>query len=98
LSDIDIALRLAILMRYRCTALHRLSWLTPHRNSKRPAARTQQRAGSAMCADRSFYQNTANFVFGSQADKTQQDYIYNREKPRGEKFDVATMQSASHYP
>jgi len=51
-----------------------------------------------MCADRSFSQNTANLVFGSQADKMPRDFIHNREKPRDEKFDVASMQSASHYP
>ena len=51
-----------------------------------------------MCADRSFSQNTANLVFGSQADKMPQEFIHNREKPRGEKIDVASMQSASHYP
>ena len=38
------------------------------------------------------------YVFGSQADKMPQDFIHNREKPRGEEFDVASMQSASHYP
>jgi hypothetical protein len=47
LSDIDIARRLAILMRYRCTALHDLSVANATqelKKTKRPAARTQQRA------------------------------------------------------
>ena len=76
-------------------------WLTPHRNSKRPKDRLRvpnNLRASAKYADRSFSQNTVNFVFGSQADKMPQDFIDNREKPRGEKFDVASMQSASHYP
>jgi hypothetical protein len=51
-----------------------------------------------MCTDRSFFQNTVNLVFGSQADKIPQDFIDDREKPRGAKFDVASMKSASHYP
>jgi hypothetical protein len=50
-----------------------------------------------VCADRSFFQNTVNLVFVSQADKIPRDFIDDREKPRGAKFDVASMKSASHY-
>ena len=46
---------------------------------------------SAMWTDRSFFQNTVNLVFGSLADKVPQDFIEDREKLRGAKFDVAAM-------
>ena len=51
-----------------------------------------------MCADRSFSQNTPNLVFGPEAYEMPQDFIHNRENPRDEKFDIASMQSAIHYP
>jgi glutathione S-transferase len=46
---------------------------------------------SAMWTDRSFFQNTVNLVFGSLADKVPADFIADREKLRGAKFDVAAM-------
>jgi hypothetical protein len=48
----------------------------------------------AMWTDRSFFQNTVNLVFGSLADKVPQEFIADREKLRGAKFDVAAMTSA----
>jgi glutathione S-transferase len=50
--------------------------------------------GSAMWTDRPFFQNTVNLVFGSLADKVPADFIADREKLRGAKFDVAAMKSA----
>ena len=50
--------------------------------------------GSAMWTDRPFFQNTVNLVFGSLADKVPADFIADREKLRGAKFDVAAMTSA----
>ncbi len=49
---------------------------------------------TAMWTDRSFFQNTVNLVFGSLADKVPQDFIADREKLRGAKFDVAAMTAA----
>ena len=49
---------------------------------------------AAMWTDRSFFQNTVNLVFGSLADKVPQDFIADREKLRGARFDVAAMTSA----
>jgi len=49
---------------------------------------------SAMWTDRSFFQNTVNLVFGALADKVPPDFIADREKLRGAKFDVAAMTSA----
>ena len=46
---------------------------------------------SAMWTDRTFFQNTVNLVFGSLADKVPADFIADREKLRGAKFDVAAM-------
>ena len=52
-------------------------------------------SASAMWTDRSFFQNTAaNLVFGTFADKVPQDFIADREKLRGAKFDVAAMTAA----
>jgi len=50
--------------------------------------------GSAMWTDRSFFQNTVNLVFGSLADKVPAEFIADREKLRGAKFDVAGMTAA----
>lgn len=47
-----------------------------------------------MWSDRSFFQNTVNLVFGSLADRVPQDFIADREKLRGAKFDVAAMTAA----
>ena len=49
---------------------------------------------SAMWTDRPFFQNTVNLVFGSLADKVPADFIEDREKLRGAKFDVAAMKAA----
>ena len=49
---------------------------------------------TAMWTDRSFFQNTVNLVFGGLADKVPQEFIADREKLRGAKFDVAAMTAA----
>ena len=49
---------------------------------------------SAMWADKSFFQNTVNLVFGSLADKVPQSFIADREKLRGAKFDITAMTAA----
>jgi glutathione S-transferase len=49
---------------------------------------------SAMWTDRSFFQSTVNLVFGSLADKVPADFIEDREKLRGAKFDVPAMAAA----
>jgi glutathione S-transferase len=49
---------------------------------------------SAMWTDRPFFQSTVNLVFGSLADKVPADFIEDREKLRGAKFDVAAMTAA----
>jgi glutathione S-transferase len=51
-------------------------------------------SASAMWTDRAFFQNTVNLVFGSLADQVPQDFIEDREKLRGEKFNVAAMKAA----
>jgi glutathione S-transferase len=50
--------------------------------------------GSAIWTDRPFFQNTVNLVFGTLADKVPADFIADREKLRGAKFDVAAMKAA----
>jgi glutathione S-transferase len=50
--------------------------------------------GTAMWTDRSFFQNTVNLVFGSLADKVPAEFIADREKLRGAKFDIAAMTAA----
>jgi glutathione S-transferase len=47
-----------------------------------------------MWTDRTFFQNTVNLVFGTLADKVPKDFIEDRERLRGAKFDVAAMQAA----
>jgi len=47
-----------------------------------------------MWTDRPFFQNTVNLVFGSLADKVPQDFIADREKLRGARFDVPAMTAA----
>jgi glutathione S-transferase len=49
--------------------------------------------GSAMWTDRPFFQNTVNLVFGSLADKVSAEFIADREKLRGAKFDIAAMKA-----
>jgi glutathione S-transferase len=51
-------------------------------------------SATAMWADRSFFQNTVNLVFGSLADQVPQDFIADRETLRGAKFDVPAMTAA----
>ena len=50
--------------------------------------------GSVMWTDRSFFQNTVNLVFGTNADRVPAEFIADREKLRGTKFDVAAMKGA----
>jgi glutathione S-transferase len=47
-----------------------------------------------MWSDRPFFQNTVNLVFGSLADSVPQDFIADRERLRGAKFDVPAMTAA----
>lgn len=47
--------------------------------------------GMAMWTDRAFFQSTVNLVFGTMADKVPQEFIADREKLRGARFDVAAM-------
>ena len=47
-----------------------------------------------MWTDKAFFQSTVNLVFGSLADKVPQEFIADREKLRGAKFDVAAMTAA----
>ncbi len=47
-----------------------------------------------MWTDRPFFQNTVALVFGSLADKVPQEFIEDRSKLRGARFDVAAMTAA----
>ncbi|WP_050421581.1 glutathione S-transferase family protein [Bradyrhizobium tropiciagri] len=47
-----------------------------------------------MWTDRPFFQSTVNLVFGFIGDKVPQDFIADREKLRGGKFDIAAMTAA----
>lgn len=47
-----------------------------------------------MWTDRPFFQSTVNLVFGSLGDKVPQDFIEDRSKLRGARFDVAAMKAA----
>jgi len=49
--------------------------------------------GSAMWTDRSFFQNTVNLVFGSLGDQVPADFIADREKLRGARFDIGAMKA-----
>jgi glutathione S-transferase len=51
-------------------------------------------AATAMWTDRPFFQNTVNLIFGSVADNVPKEFIDDREKLRGAKFDVAAMREA----
>ena len=51
-------------------------------------------SATAMWTDKAFFQGTVNLVFGTLADKVPQEFIDDREKLRGAKFDVAAMTSA----
>jgi glutathione S-transferase len=59
-----------------------------------PAGYEGVASATAMWTDRAFFQSTVNLVFGSLADKVPPDFIADREKLRGAKFDVAAMASA----
>jgi glutathione S-transferase len=48
----------------------------------------------AMWSDRAFFQNTVNLVFGVLGDKVPQDFIADRGRLRGAKFDVQAMRAA----
>jgi glutathione S-transferase len=50
-------------------------------------------SGTAMWTDRPFFQSAVNLIFGSLADRVPADFIEDREKLRGAKFDVAAMKS-----
>jgi hypothetical protein len=45
-------------------------------------------------SDRTFFQTTVNLVFGSLGDRVPQDFIEDRQKLRGGKFDIAAMRAA----
>jgi glutathione S-transferase len=47
-----------------------------------------------MWTDRSFFQNTVNLVFGTLDDRVPQDFIDDRGRLRGAKFDVKAMKAA----
>ena len=47
-----------------------------------------------MWTDRVFFQNTVNLVFGTLSDKVSRDFIEDRERLRGAKFDVEAMKTA----
>lgn len=47
-----------------------------------------------MWTDRVFFQNTVNLVFGILCDKVPQEFIEDRERLRGAKFDVKAMKTA----
>jgi glutathione S-transferase len=51
-------------------------------------------SATAMWTDRSFFQNTVNLVFGALGEQVPQDFIADREKLRGARFDVAAMTAA----
>jgi glutathione S-transferase len=48
----------------------------------------------AMWTDRPFFQNTVSLVFGTLADKVPREFIEDRERLRGSKFDVEAMKAA----
>jgi glutathione S-transferase len=47
-----------------------------------------------LWTDRSFFQNTVNLIFGTLGDKVPQDYIEDRGRLRGAKFDIEAMRAA----
>jgi glutathione S-transferase len=47
-----------------------------------------------MWTDRPFFMNTVNLVFGALGDKVPQEFIEDRERLRGAKFDVQAMRAA----
>ena len=51
-------------------------------------------SATAMWTDKSFFQGIVNLIFGTLADKVPQEFIADREKLRGGKFDIAAMTAA----
>jgi len=51
-------------------------------------------SATAMWTDKAFFQSSVNLIFGSLADKVPQEFIADREKLRGAKFDIAAMTAA----
>jgi glutathione S-transferase len=47
-----------------------------------------------MWSDRALFQNTVNLVFGTNADRIPQDFIEDRSRLRGARFDIAAMKAA----
>lgn len=58
-----------------------------------PAAHAGVPWALGMWTDRSFFQSTVNLVFGTLADKVPRDFIEDRERLRGAKFDVDAMKA-----
>ena len=59
-----------------------------------PAGNTAVPMALGMWTDRSFFQNTVNLVFGTLGDKVPREFIEDRERLRGAKFDVEAMRAA----
>lgn len=59
-----------------------------------PAGYRGLASATAMWTDKAFFQSTVNLVFGALADNVPQEFIADREKLRGAKFDVAAMTAA----
>ena len=59
-----------------------------------PAGYQGLASATAMWTDKAFFQSSVNLIFGSLADKVPQEFIADREKLRGAKFDVAAMTAA----
>ena len=51
-------------------------------------------SATAMWTDKAFFQSTVNLIFGTLAGKVPQEFIADREKLRGAKFDIAAMTAA----
>lgn len=51
-------------------------------------------SATAMWTDKAFFQGVVSLIFGTLADKVPQEFIDDREKLRGARFDVAAMTSA----
>jgi glutathione S-transferase len=47
-----------------------------------------------LWTDRSFFQNTVNLIFGTLGNRVPQDFIEDRARLRGAKFDIEAMQAA----
>src|ERR1041384_2272266 len=51
-------------------------------------------SATAMWTEKAFFQSTVNLIFGTLAGKVPQEFIADREKLRGAKFDIAAMTAA----